>query len=541
MPHNPENLAPGTLLADRYLVGRTLRVDGEGPLYIGFDTQENEKIWIKEFMPGRLAARNHADGSVQPKPGRELAFKSLQADFEDLYRRVEKAARSGRMVSVKGVLRTGGTVYGITRLPGALTLGEYLTQKGGELDWSQAKPLILQLCTAVDHLHDQQVIHGGISPETVLVDGEDHLCLAGFSTMALRCEHGEIDPQLYSGYSSPEQYDDCGWITEASDVYGVGAVLYRMLSGTRPPESVTRRQADNLVDVREMDATVPVYVSAAIDRAMALDREKRTQKINQFTAGLLDDPESNTAVFDGGTTMAFQPVEEPKKEAQPPKSRSKKWVLLIAAAVCVGVMAATLPGLISSSGEQSSSRERLPVPEPNYVPGLIGMYSDTVTTNQDYLSKFNFSIREEFSEQYPTGVIMDQSPPQGVKMINKGTIILTVSKGTLEAKMPNLVGSTLEFAMQTLSNMKIQYQIIEVEDEYKPGIVGRTSIGSGETLNRETDTVEVYIGKVEGSSSTISSSSSSSGSGQGAGTRPAPPSEPDFVWGGFVERDQNSE
>ncbi len=538
MPHNPDHLAPGTLLSDRYLAGRALGTDGEGVLYIGFDTQRNEKVWIKEFMPGRLAQRNHADGSVRPKDKCELSFKSIQSDFEDLYRQLIKISNSGKLIPVKDVFRANQTVYGVMGIVGAVTLREYLLTKGGELGWAQARPLILQLCTAVDRLHTHQLIHGGISLDTVLVDQQDNLLLGGCSVMTLRCNGGEITPQLFEGYTSPEQYDNCGWITPSSDVYSVAAVLYRMLSGTQPPESSSRHISDNLVAVGDLDTSVPAYVSAAISRAMELDPKKRTGDINLFSAELLDDPNSNTAVFGG----VLEEAKETDRSPQPQKG-SKKWPILLVACVCLVGIGVALVQILPNSGGPSSSREQVSVPDPFYVPSFIGMYVDTVVTNQDNLSKFSFSIREEFSDQYPSGVIMDQSPPQGVKMIHKGTVILTVSKGTLEAKMPNLVGSTLEFAMQTLSNMKINYQVIEVEDDdtYTPGIVGKTSIPAGDTLNRETDTVEVYIGKLPQSSSSSSSSSSSNSSSTGKGTRPAPSSEPDFMWGGLVERDPNAD
>ena len=80
-----------------------------------------------------------------------------------------------------------------------------------------------------------------------------------------------------------------------------------------------------------------------------------------------------------------------------------------------------------------------------------------------------------------------------MKMINRGIIILTVSQGSRNVQMPGLVGSQLEFALKTLGDMGIRYEIVE-SDAYAPGIVGQTSVVEGQTIDKTTDVVTLTVG-----------------------------------------------
>ena len=59
--------------------------------------------------------------------------------------------------------------------------------------------------------------------------------------------------------------------------------------------------------------------------------------------------------------------------------------------------------------------------------------------------------------------------------------------------MPGLVGSNLDFALKTLGDMGIRYELVETE-EYAPGIVGKTSVVEGQTIDKTKDTIQIYVG-----------------------------------------------
>ena len=62
-PYLPSYLAPGTILNDRYIVGKLLSYNGEGATYIGFDKVTGAKVTVKEYMPDTLTQEGRSSDS----------------------------------------------------------------------------------------------------------------------------------------------------------------------------------------------------------------------------------------------------------------------------------------------------------------------------------------------------------------------------------------------------------------------------------------------------------------------------------------------
>lgn len=89
------------------------------------------------------------------------------------------------------------------------------------------------------------IIHRGISPQTILVTEKNELKLIDFQISAGRTTGTEIACEMYPGYSAPEQYSSAEWQGTWTDVYGISATLYRVLTGCVPTESISRLGNDN--------------------------------------------------------------------------------------------------------------------------------------------------------------------------------------------------------------------------------------------------------------------------------------------------------
>ena len=82
---NPEGALPlGTQLAGRYTVGGYLSADGDGLCYRGVLNEEKRFVLIKEYFPVTLCNGRNLDGTLMPKEGREVLFKTSRMDFKDL-------------------------------------------------------------------------------------------------------------------------------------------------------------------------------------------------------------------------------------------------------------------------------------------------------------------------------------------------------------------------------------------------------------------------------------------------------------------------
>src|SRR5262249_11526254 len=97
--------------------------------------------------------------------------------------------------------------------------------------------LFLKVCTAVSYLHQNLVVHRDLKPSNILVtrDGEPKLLDFGIAKILEPAPDTTITNMrmLTPDYASPEQMQG-GLITTASDVYSLGAVLYKLLTGATP-------------------------------------------------------------------------------------------------------------------------------------------------------------------------------------------------------------------------------------------------------------------------------------------------------------------
>lgn len=519
-PHSLEYLPPKTVLKERYIVGRVLSKNAEGATYIGYDLTENRKVQIREFMPEGVAARNESDQSVYPRQGMEKEFKALLEDFAELSAALYKLGPTKGIVPVVDVFQEHGTIYTVYRYIRTLKFGEFLHRSGGELSWSQAKKIFMPLFNTLSGMHKHGIIHRGISPDTICIDQDGVLWLTDFSIAAVRTDYGDLEAELFPGYSAPEQYSQSSWQGAWTDIYSVAAVLYRTLTGTLPTEAINRKVSDSLCPANELNRAIPENVSDAIYAAMLVSTDNRVQSVDDFTGMLLEASSSHTAVFDSSQVSIS--VKQKKGKGQRGKRRIPYAVIamLITMVLLIAVMITFFQLFYTGSRGSSSSSSRPSVSYldefsssssiENGVPNFINQYIENVKNNQTYTEKYEFIIKEEYNEDYPANVVYDQAPSAGTPMLNKGKVILYVSKGSELLPMPDLSGSTLDFAIQTLTDMGVKFEIMEVENaDMEVGLVSRTNFTTGSSINKNKDTVILITRKAPADEEEESSSDSS--------------------------------
>ena len=501
---------PGFLLLARYWLGAVLHRNGEGIVYAAYDLQRQSRVEVREFFPQGLCSRGES-GTVQVPEEQLLAFKSLMFDFTDIYKAAAEHGGKG-LVQVQEIFLDNGTAYAVTDFCDLPTLEQYV-QEVGSLSVMECRKILLQLCSALTPIHQLGLLHGGIAPANIYIDDMSQIRLSGFSTLSLRTRGSGIPEELYPGFSAPEQYEANCWQGSFTDVYGIGATAYFLLTARVPPSAVQRQEKDRLLPLAELVRAIPEPVVQAVQHALYLESGRRIQSIEEFSSTLLRTPQGNTAVFsikanetlilDSKTRILRSVPQEEQTVVLPqqervsapksiPKKSRKGWVALLFAAAAAGFigLAVLLSGRIQTGQEQW---EKVPLPEPRYVPSLEGRHIDTILSNEQWEQEFAFSVRYAYSETVPEGVVIDQGPDSGVKMLHRGTVILTVSKGSQKVPMPGLVGSHRDFALRTLTEMDIRY-IVQETPEYPEGIVGKTSVVEGQLVDKETDTVYVYVG-----------------------------------------------
>ena len=277
-------LSVGTWLnANRYLVGKAIECGADGVTYIGWDNDLNAVVNIREYFPENIAVRSGDRMTVTPGEQKGFAFNKGAGEFAQLYTALSKFPSISAILQVIDVFESNGTVYSVSNTVSGITLKAFLIRNGGMLKWEQVRPLFMPVLSTLAELHNKGIVHRAISPETIIVGRDGRLRLTGFYIKDARMEHTEFASQLYAGYAAPEQYGYDDKDSEAtSDIYAIGAVIFRCLIGTTPPDSKERIISDRMSIPAKITETVPKAILSTMANAMKIDPSSRTASAEQI-------------------------------------------------------------------------------------------------------------------------------------------------------------------------------------------------------------------------------------------------------------------
>ncbi len=99
----------------------------------------------------------------------------------------------------------------------------------------EVQVIIAELVLAITHLHKHNVIYRDLKPENILIDEEGHIKLADFGLAKENIGDNNVTKSFCGShaYLTPEMLAKKG-VGKSADIYGIGAVMYEMLSGTPP-------------------------------------------------------------------------------------------------------------------------------------------------------------------------------------------------------------------------------------------------------------------------------------------------------------------
>ncbi len=517
---NPSDALPAKFwLSERYMVGRPVLTNSEGISYTGWDNAENIPVIIREYFPAGAAVRN-PDKTVSMVVGREFIFNEGLLEYIEINKKISECDYQAVM-PVNAVFEENGTAYTVKPEVSGISLKEFLERNGGMLKWEQARPLFLPLIDGIIGLNDMGIIHGGISPESILVGRDGKLRIDGISISRIRRADSDMPSGLYSGYAAIEQYGVPDMhIDGYTDVYGIGATLFRVLIGIVPPAADERISNDELSIPAQFADELPRQVLVALANSLQVKPENRTATVEDFRNELVYGEMKQTpkAAASAGKKAEDGNENKPKKG-----NSSVKYAVI--AAVCTILVFALIFGAITLlfdpfglKGEKENSNINsgdISAPE---VP-MIGDVDPDVDTSikyevPDFTGNFFSQIEDmpefkhfqvvikgkDFSTQ-PKGAICKQSPEAGAQLEYGGTVEITISLGKLEVTVPNVTGLTKDQALVELLKKGFLYENIEVVDKYdadsKPDIIIGQEPNSGAEANTESK-VRIYYNTYTG-------------------------------------------
>lgn len=490
---NPRGALPvGTVLAGRYTLGEFVYADGEGILYRGVENNGGVHVTIKEYLPVTLSADRSEDGALRPKAGSEVLFKTTRMDFADLYRAIMRVTPATGLEAVLDVVEANNTVYAVMENPGGIPLSKYLDTVGGVMEPAAARSMLQPVFEGVAAMHTAGLVHRGISPENIRVLENGRARLTGYATIGLRTAGCGLRAQLYEGYSAPEQYSSAEFEGRYTDEYGLAAVFYRMVCGRAPVPAGQRLVADSNPAARTIEPNVPSYLSHVLERGLQLKPADRIQTVPELFSSL-SSPDAARTVLEGGRQGAAQD----NGESKPRRSFAgiAAGLLILAAVLALLLLWFGLRGGFGGEADASSAASTAATPEPETMPDFRGLTYAQVQDNQSYSGRFLFYITEQYSNDQPVGVILEQTPEANTLITGDAiTVDLVVSKGPELVPMPNIIGFTQAGAEEELNKagLKGSFYMINNDGSYASGCVVKCDTEPGEEL-KAGSTVAVYI------------------------------------------------
>lgn len=479
-------LLPQGSMINQYKIEKLLTSNGESCVYQAiFD----EKLfWIREFLPQKMVSRNPETLELEATDEMKTMYKYSMAVFEELFKILKNARDLEYIVPVEEIIHKNNTVYIVKNAVDFPNLKSYIEQRNENISWFEAKKFMLPLMNSVAQLHNKSVVHLGISPENLYVTDDGHLLLSGFSTLEARTIDGELDQQLYDGFSSPEQYVSDDWKGGiCSDVYSLAAVLYWLLTGKIPQSAEKRLENDELLPAMELNSEIPENVSDAISGAMMLDPSFRNSCVDEFTSNLLESVSGNTTIYDVPVVQnehtilidTSEDYEKPRKKLILPKVLI---FIVLFALLTMGAAFGVYVAVYDYFFSQNQSEENLQQEEIVLykVPDFVGHKFSDIISNNKYTQNLKINSVEEYNNDYPEGVVVAQSVNKNTDVPSYSEITLTISKGKKMIPIPNIVGLSLEEAKKKLVQNNINYNMYIVEsDDYQPNTVFRTDPTEG--------------------------------------------------------------
>jgi serine/threonine protein kinase len=264
----PASLGVGRTLQNRYRIDQELGRGGFGAVYRAWDMNLSRLCAVKENL------------ATTPEAQRQFTREATL---------LANLSHPNLPRVIDHFIIPGEGQYLVMDFVEGEDLASILTRKE-IIPVDQAIDWVMQVCSALEYLHDQTppVLHRDIKPANIRITPKRRAVLVDFGLVKIydqRLKTTVGARAITPGYAPPEQYGQ-GKTDERTDIYALGATLYDLVTGREPLESVARMAGENLESAYRLNPQVPLVLSDAIERAMALEPALRFQTAEEFRAAL---------------------------------------------------------------------------------------------------------------------------------------------------------------------------------------------------------------------------------------------------------------
>ncbi len=270
-------LAPDAILQNRYRIVRELGSGGMGAVYEAIDQRLDARVAIKETFS---------------------ADERLRRQFEQEARLLAQLHHPS-LPRVSDYFTEDGRAFLVMQFIAGDDLARIISQQPGPFPTNLVIAWADQLLDALIYLHtqDRQIIHRDIKPHNLKLTSSGQIALLDFGLAKAHVTEHSTTQSAHSvfgytrRYSPLEQIQDEG-TSPRSDIYALGATLYHLLTGIKPPDALARAaalansQPDPLRPAHDVYKALGADLAAILNKALALNATDRFENASEFREAL---------------------------------------------------------------------------------------------------------------------------------------------------------------------------------------------------------------------------------------------------------------
>ena len=291
-------LTPDTILQGRYRIVRQLGQGGMGAVYEAIDSRLDTTVALKETL---------------------FTEERLRKQFEREARLLARLHHPA-LPRVSDHFSEGDGQFLVMQFIPGDDLSEMMARKRGPFPADQVLTWADQLLDALDYLHtqDPQIVHRDIKPQNLKLTSRGQIILLDFGLA--KGQGGDISRVTAASifgytpnYAPLEQIQGLGTDTR-SDLYSLGATLYHLMTGVKPPDALTRAaalvngQPDPLTPASVANPSIARDVDEVLGKAMAQNRDQRYANAADMRKALHETEQASTVVNRGEAQTVLFPT-----------------------------------------------------------------------------------------------------------------------------------------------------------------------------------------------------------------------------------------
>lgn len=366
--HN-QTLPEGTQLGV-YEIKAVSKVDRFEITYRAWNHHLKEWVEIHEYFPHDFAIRTK-DGlgvesrSASDKENFDYGLQVFLAEYDRLTQ-IEHA----NIVKAENTLQFNGTAYLITAYPEGVPLSKLISSQTSFED-TELKFILVSVLSVLQKIHEDNIVHGGIQPASIILSKKGEPQLTGFAIARLTLAENaaKLEDELAPGYAPPELYKSASKPGPGTDFYALGATMYYCITHNQPTAAQSRMLAlskgelDPLATFSGSTGTVySAELLQAIDWMLRPEYSNRPKSASEILALLQSEPVNDQM----GSMMGKQEAADADNTNR--ISRNPLWISVIAGIAGLLIVGLWLlgkkPSEISSDRAKAVTVQSLDQPNP---------------------------------------------------------------------------------------------------------------------------------------------------------------------------------